>query len=175
MKIYKKEECKYVNGYITHGDDIVAIDNEVVDLFNKLDTDIQRKVWSLKNEVKPIHVDEFTRISEHSAELPMLIAKTPILDAKVEEALNLVDELDKMEIADEVNSYCKMLNEVFHFVNADYVIDNEMQGHQHRFDLPTIGDPLGYNADMLQAMIVNMMMMTMEDLEDDEQVESEGD
>ena len=174
MKIYKKEECNYVDGYIVHGDDIVAIDNDVVDLLNMLDTDIQQKVWSIKNDVEPVRADEFVRISEHSAEVPVLHAKTPTLDAKIEESLKFVEELDNMEIADKVNSYCEMLSEAFHFVDADYAIDNEMQGRQHRFDLPVVGNPLDYDIDSLHTLVTKLHMMKLEDVENGKQIEGEG-
>lgn len=144
-KIYSKTELEYKNGYIVSADgDIIGIDNEVVDLFNKLDTDLQRAEWK-KEHAEGLDLlgkalsDEFTPVSEYGT--PKIGVNTPLLDAKVEETRNLMDELDGLNAAEQANRYIAGIRPVCMFVQDENVVSFDVP-RQHRFDLPRIGNPL---------------------------------
>ena len=155
MKIHNKNDLTYKNGYIIHGDEVVSIDNEIVDLLNKLDIDIQRSEW---RQAKFEHAREAWKEAEEKFEpksefiLPEVGAETPVLDAKVEETKLLMDEIDAKAYAAQANKYLAGIKPVVLFVQDDSVIEFE-QPVQHRFDLPTIGNPLELTDETLALLV----------------------
>lgn len=150
MKTYKKENLKYKNGYIFKGDKIVGIDNDIVDLANKMETDTQRKYHEVHNKIDINDVEEFNRVSEFSR--PLVMPSTPKLDKKIEESIELMDELDGMQKAEEANEYLESIHPVVQFIQEDFVIDCK-QDTQHKFDLPVLGNPLEWDREFLDHFI----------------------
>ena len=67
----------------------------------------------------------------------------------------IMDEIDATETADKINRYFKSIHPLVLFANDDFVIECE-QGIQHRFDLPTIGNPLIIDKAKLGDIVVDM-------------------
>jgi hypothetical protein len=141
MKMFNKDECEYKGGYIVCDGKVVCIDNEIVDLFNKLDVDIQRAQFEATHKQVAMPVEEFAAKSEHGAIYPVITADTPELDSMVEKSMKMMDEIDAIDNADKANEYFASIQPLIMWVNDEFIVSGE-QATQHRFDLPTIGNPL---------------------------------
>lgn len=157
MNMYKKEEVTYTNGYIVKDDKVVAIDNEIVDLFNKLEEDVQRAKWEKENCLNPSvsQVKPFIRKTERGAVYPMVLPETPELDKQAEQAIKLMDEFDEIHAAHEINEYLDGISSLFVFAKDEFIVDCDHSA-PHRFDLPTLGDPLKLTSDDIVAFVVEM-------------------
>lgn len=156
MKMFDKNECEYKGGYIVCEGQVVCIDNEIVDLFNKLDTDVQRAKFEAAHRQAPVDQDEaFAPKSEHGAIYPTIEAKTPELDKMAAKAVKLMDEVDAMESAARANEYFAGIHPLIMFVNDGFVVSGE-QAVQHRFDLPVVGNPLELDKDKLSDIVLSM-------------------
>lgn len=156
MKMYKKAECEYRNGYIVKGDEIICIDNEIVDLLNQLEYDYQKAMFEKANTIPPMpEAPEFGFVTERGKVFPHVHASTPKLDEVVETTMKIMDELDASNMADACNEYFEGIEPVLLFVNDGYVVDCE-QAVQHRFDLKNIGNPLELDKDKLADFVIKM-------------------
>lgn len=160
MKMFNKSDCEYKGGYIVCDGEVVAVDNEVVDLFNKLEEDVQRAQFergncgSLPCYKQP---DKFVRKTEHGSIYPHVTASTPTLDKMADRAIKMMDEIDEMAKADRANDYFEGIEPLLLFVNDEFIVSGE-QGVQHRFDLPTLGDPLMIDKDTLSEFVIDMFV-----------------
>lgn len=158
MKMINKSECEYKGGYIVHNGEVVCVDNKVVDLFNKLELDVQRAQFEATNKPQCFEpVDEFVAKSEHGAIYPKISANTPELDAAAEKALKIMDEIDAIADAEKVNEYFLSIDKLFEFVSDEFIVSGEQEA-QHRFDLPTIGNPLKLSKEDLSDFVVSMFV-----------------
>ena len=156
MKMFDKSECEYKGGYIVCDGKVVCVDNEIVDLFNKLDVDIQRAQYESKRCLNlDASVDEFAPKSEHGAIYPVIEADTPELDKMAEQAMKLMNEIDAMADASKINEYLDGIHPLIMFVNDEFIVSGE-QATQHRFDLPTVGNPLELDKDSLANLVMSM-------------------
>lgn len=158
MKMYSKIDCIYRNGYIVSGDEIVPIDNEIVDLLNKLEEDVQRKEFEdgTCGEMPCYKAPgEFVRRTERGKIMPHVEANTPQLDAMVDRTMAMMEEFDAIADAGKVNEYFASIIPVIEFVNDDFIVPSE-HGVQHRFDLPTIGNPLDLDRDKLSELVIGL-------------------
>ena len=157
MKMIDKKDCEYKGGYIVNDGKIVCIDNKVVDLFNKLDVDIQRAKFEADNYQVVTPVKEFVPKTEHGALYPVVTVDTPELDKLAEHAMKVMDEVDAMADAAKANEYFAGIHPLIMFVNDEFIVSGE-QAVQHRFDLPTIGNPLELDKDGLSDLVMSMFL-----------------
>lgn len=158
-KIYKKEELQYINGYIVKGDEIVAIDDSIVALLNKLDEDVQRKRFDDAKkgliDLSAFDAVEFERESERPQIKPTIHVDTPVLDQKVEEGKAFAKELDLLERAGKVEKYFDHLATATKFVIEDCVVESSFS-HNWQFDLPVLGNPLELTRDELAEFVFEL-------------------
>lgn len=158
MKMFNKNECEYKGGYIVCDGKIVCVDNDVVGLLNQLDVDIQRAKWEAKHQVEPVvQTEKFHPKTEHGKIFPVIEANTPELDKMAEHAIKMMDEVDAMADAAKANEYFAKLHPVIMFVNDEFIVSGD-QPTQHRFDLPTIGNPLELDKDGLADLVMSMFV-----------------
>lgn len=160
MKMFNKSDCEYKGGYIVCNGEVVAVNNEIVDLFNKLEEDVQRAKFEHKKKIvapfaEHYSNEEFSRETEHGKIFPHVIASTPTLDKMADRTVKMMDEIDGLAKADRTNDYFEGIVPLIMFVNDEFVVSGE-QGTQHRFDLPTIGDPLAIDKDALSEFVTDM-------------------
>lgn len=157
MKMFNKADCEYKGGYIVCGDKVVAVDNEVVDLFNKLEEDIQRANHNrgIFGGMPAVEPAPFHRQTERGNVYPHIEAETPELDKAADVAIKIMDELDAVADAEKCNEYFTGIHPLILFVNDDFIVAGE-QATQHRFDLPTIGNPLELDKDKLSDLVMGM-------------------
>lgn len=145
MKIYKKEDCEYKGGYIVCGDEVVCVSNVVVSLLNKLDLDLQRASFKARTRVKPVTPEEFEQDSEHKPKISVTVA-TPLLDEKIKQTEELMEELDRYDRIDKAKARIKALDPVVQFLADDFIVSHD-NCYQERFDLPWLGSPLEMTID----------------------------
>jgi hypothetical protein len=156
MKMINKKDCEYKGGYIVCDGKIVGVDNEIVDLLNKLDTDVQRAEFEKNHIAKPaMPMPEFEPKSEHGCLVPFIQADTPEMDKMAEHSMKIMDELDAVAGAELANEYIAGVGPLLMFVNDEFIVSGE-QGTQHRFDLPVVGNPLELDKEKLADLIVGM-------------------
>lgn len=142
MKMYKKSKLKYKNGYLVKDGKIVNIDNDIVYLFNKLEKDYQQAMFEREHPVLPaMPQPKFKFETEHGKVYAHVEAKTPKLDEMTMNTVEMLDELDNIEKADEANDYFESVHKLIKFANSKYIVSCD-QTYQEQFDLKYLGNPL---------------------------------
>jgi hypothetical protein len=144
MKMYKKSILSLIDGMLVSPDgDIVGVDPAIVSQANKLETLFQQgKYLMAQPEATPApSLDGFERKSAFDISESKFDVSTPVLDAKAEETMALMDELDDMATASKANDMIEEFRELISFAMADYVVDCGTPVCL-RFDTPTIGSVL---------------------------------
>jgi hypothetical protein len=68
-----------------------------------------------------------------------------------------MEEIDAMEGADKANDYFAGIHKLIMFVNDEFIVSGD-QATQHRFDLPTVGNPLELDKDDLADFVMSMFV-----------------
>lgn len=150
-KMISKEGLAYQDGYIVDSDgNIIAIDPEVVDLANALETISQKSHWCDHSE--PTVVKEFKKVSEHEVKINYFKCDTPLMDARAAETVAYLDELDRVNNTDSMNEALDQFAELIAFVHAEkFLVDDANK--VERFDLATLGNPLEWTEDTIANVI----------------------
>ena len=149
MKAYSKNDLVYKNGLLLTSDgDVVAVDNAIVDMANELETRLQKAnyIMAQPEAVAAPTLDGFTRKSE--IQITPFTCETPLMDKRVEEAKKLMDEIDDVAMTNTLNDQLRNYSDLVIFIKEDMVIDAERET-PHRFDVPTMGNPLEWTEDDL--------------------------
>lgn len=143
MKMYKKEELTLVNGMLVSvTGDIVMPAKLVVSQANELETRLQQSAYlDAQPAATPMPtLDGFERMSINDTNLKFS-AITPTLDGKMDEALELMHEIDDIETVQRANSMVKEFSALIRFASEDFVVDCG-EGEINFFDTPMLGNPL---------------------------------
>ena len=146
MKIYNKSDVQFFNGYIVKGNKskkVIGIDNEIVDLFNKIEYDYQRAKYLAKQpkvEAGDYTFEDFKFEHNNNDEFTVT-ANTPYLDRKIAETLKIMDDLDAITQSDRFNDYINGIKPVMQFIDNDFIVSCD-QHVQHKFDTKYLGNPL---------------------------------
>lgn len=104
MKLVSKSELHIEDGYILDEEDnVLAIDRNIVRLFNKLDRELQKALY-LQKQPKATPMPTLEGFEEES-ELSTPVeshANTPVLDEKIQESMALMDELEMLRHIDAI-------------------------------------------------------------------------
>ena len=142
MKMYKKSDLTIVDGLLVDGNsgNIIAPNIWIVNQANRLET-LKQQVEYLKAQptAQPApSLKGFERVTDR--ETLTFVTDTPAIDAKVDEAMAIMDEIDDMHSVEHANAMAEEFAELIEFVSHDYVIDCEAMAK--RFDTPTLGNIL---------------------------------
>ena len=123
MELVYKEQLAYQDGYLVKDQKIVDIGWNIVSQYNLLDHALQRANYNEKNMPSPIEEPEpFVMESEHSEPIAVY-PMTPLLDEKVKEGVQLLDELKEKSLCEQTG---KIINEKFRdlaeWINAERVL-----------------------------------------------------
>ena len=140
MKLFKKEDCKYIDGYIVCGDEVVGVSLPVVRQLNKLETDLQRALHAEKHKVEPVEVTPFVRQHEGDSRI-VITPVTKSLDEAIDKAKDIMDDLDLLEAASAMNDYLADIESAVAWVQSENIVSMQ-SGMVERFDLPMLGNPL---------------------------------
>lgn len=166
MKIYKKEELEYKDGYIVKGDEVLELPADLCATLDALELDCQRAAWKREHKLPPVpKVPEFERKSEFGPAHVLVEPLTPNLDEFVTQAEKIMAELDDVEAGEKVNAYLKKIEPVFRFVNGDSVVASG--ACPWRFDLPTVGNPLELTEDKVIGLVFGIFGYGVHSVNDD--------
>ena len=148
-RFISKKECEYKKGFVTRNNEIIGLPVDVVFQLRRLEGAFQRaRYLATQPAGRPApSLDGFEFESEHKVDVPWIEhVDTPALDAKIDESLALISELEKMHMVGQVNQYRSSFRNLFEFVGNDEFIE---ASEPMRLDLATIGNPLTLTTDML--------------------------
>lgn len=143
MKMYKKSDVTLNHGLLVSKDgDIILPDPRIVQQANNLETMVQKVAYlSFQPKATPApSLDGFERESIDDSKSRKFEVSTPVMDAKADEAMKLMDEIDDVTTANAANAMLDDFKELLDFVTQDFVIDCGDQ--LYKFDTPTLGNVL---------------------------------
>lgn len=142
MKLINKSELSFDKGVITMGDDVVSIDSKVVNILNTMETAIQMRVYLNKQpEAAPMPSLEGFKRERIGKTWELEDPETPELDAKVEQAKKLCEEMDAVMDVKKANEVLKKISPLLDFADSDKVmVSTDYDGDI--IDTPFIGNPL---------------------------------
>lgn len=154
MKMYKKSDVMLNHGLLVSKDgDIILPNYLIVQQANSLETLVQKAAYlSTQPKATPApSLDGFERVSIDDSKSRKFEVFTPTMDAKADEAMKLMDELDDVATANAANAMLDDFKEFLDFVTQDFVIDCGDQ--LYKFDTPTLGNVLDLTeADVIDAV-----------------------
>lgn len=124
MRIVKKEDCKFLNGYIVDDDsNVVNPGAEIVGGINDLDVMLQAlRYYQDQPEYSPApSMKGFKPVKGNSYVVKP--DETPALDAKTEQAKAILEELDMLEKVEQTNCNLKHWSNVLDFIANDCIVD----------------------------------------------------
>lgn len=143
MKMYQKSDLTLNHGLLVSKDgDIILPDPRIVHQANELEDMAQKAAYLMAQpEATPMpSLDGFKRVSIDDSESRKFEVSTPVMDAKADEAMKLMDEIDDKATANKANSMIDHFEPLLDFVSQDFVIDC---GNQlYKFDTPVLGNVL---------------------------------
>ena len=143
MKKFNKSDLTIIDGLLVSEEtnEVVVINPVIVEQANHLETMLQQATYLGKQpEAAPEpSLDGFKRKSIYDNN-NKFTAKTPLLDAKSEETLALMDELDDVATVAEANETLQKFDKLMSFAYRDFVFDRG--GDPLPFDTPTLGNVL---------------------------------
>lgn len=162
-KIIKKSQLTFVDGMLVKDDDVICIEPSIIHQANMLETLAQKTAYlAAQPDYSPVpSLDGFER--EYAGDkLCQFTASTPILDSKVKEAMDIMDELDDVTTANQANSMLDNYRELYEFCSVDYVVGSLDKANVIQFDLPTLGNPLDLTTDVIENVIAAACGMEVE-------------
>jgi hypothetical protein len=101
-------------------------------------------------------MDGFKRRSVCDIEVPHVVANTPTIDKRIEEAMAFAEEADDAYIAEKANAVFGYLVNLIDFVNSETVFVNYEYDEPLMFDTPVLGNPFEWD----EAYFTNAVMTT---------------
>lgn len=163
MKMYKKSELTIVDGMLVSKDgDIIMPDNRIIDQANHLETLVQKSAYlATQPEATPMPLDGFKRVSIKDGDVEFT-ATTPLMDAKAQEAMALMGELDDVVTVDRANDMVREFKDLIRFVGQDFVVD--CGDVIEFFDTPILGSVLELTKEDVIDAIAEVCGMAKENL-----------
>lgn len=140
MKMYKKTKCEFIENRIMHKNNAIGIPFEIAFMLDELEDKLQRAryIMAQPQAVKAPSEEGFVR--EHVSNIPCLkMPDTPVHDAKILESMALMDEIDSVNVANEVNETMVNMKPLVDWAESKWVADYD---GNTKFDLKLIGNPL---------------------------------
>lgn len=162
-KLIKKKDCKFKHCQIVKGDELIGIPANVWLQMNKLETMYQQFCYL---QAQPKHqagpsLEGFVRKSMIEDNMPYIKApETPVTDARVEEAMAFMAEVDAVSSVAEANGMLDRLKDLVLWCdNKKFVEGNCLEP----IDTPYLGNPLELKgkhiAKLLKAMASSPIML----------------
>ena len=163
-KIIKKSQLTFVDGMFAKGDDVIFVEPAIILQANMLETLAQKTAYlAAQPDYSPVpSLDEFEREYVADQRLTSFVAQTPTLDAKAEEALRIMDELDDATTANQANSMLENYRDLYEFCSVDYVVGDTNRVNANKFDMPILGNPLKLTTDDIENVIAAACGMEVE-------------
>lgn len=158
MKIYKKDEVRYVDGLLVDADgNVVSMDPIVVHQLNNLEAMEQQarheeKQKTIRKAVSNIvELEEFKFESEHEITQEDLgfhhEACTPMLDKRAAESYAILKEMEGVGLKKDIDEAFVTYMPALKFAHADEFFGYDYKFETPRFDLKLLGDPTKLTAE----------------------------
>lgn len=171
MKMYKKSELTLVNGMFVDKDmNVIRVNPNIVHEANDLETLAQKTDYLMAQPpASPMPtLDGFERKSSKDTGVKFNTT-TPLMDAKMQETMDLMDELDDMALADKANAMLDDFKHLIEFAQNDYVVSEDgIFGCTNAFDMPTLGSVLELTVDDICNVVALAVGMKPDGTKDDE-------
>lgn len=138
MKLMSKNDLHVEDGYIlTEKDEVVLVDQEIIRLYNELDLEFQKGMYlNAQPKATPmLTLDEFTPVSEFPQSIEVEVS-TPMLDEKVRDSIQMMEELEKVQRGKEVEKDLDRYHPLISWADRDKVIIHDDCHLLHRVDAP---------------------------------------
>lgn len=156
-KLVSKSDLSFKNGYIVdETGTVMNLSFRVWEQLADLEMMVQRagfaKVHGISDEDKEqITMDDFVPVHRYKVDFG-LILKTPLLDKKVDEAMQLMEEIEGSQKAAQLTEAINNMPELLEFIGSEYILVTSECAPQ-RFDLAIIGNPLELTVDSFKEII----------------------
>lgn len=140
-RLINKKDCTFEDHYIIKGDEIIPIEYDVHDQLNMLESMYQIALWLSK---KPDYnaapnVDDWHMEFLIEEELPQSVPNTPALDAKVQETMAFLEDLDTVNFCKNINELIDKFADLIRFARSNRFVEGY---HAELFDNKYLGNPL---------------------------------
>ena len=141
-KIIKKKDLKFEQGYCVKGSKIIGLPTQVALQLDRLELMVQQFLY-LKGQ-KPYQagpsLDGFERESafDHPV-VELRMPDTPVTDARVEEAVKFMEEVNAVSAVNEVNNQLARFSDLVNWCDDKKFVEGDWT---RRIDTPMIGNPL---------------------------------
>lgn len=162
MKVYKKDELKFKDGYLMTEDEVVAIDKHVCVLLDKLEVALQQADYL---EGQPAFspgptLDGFKR--KRSDKWTVEHKPQPVHEAKVEEAEAFMAEADEYQIELDLQKAVDRFRDLLNWCESDIVVEGDVLD---KVDLPMLGNPLELTSERVLAELEHLVRIPAVDIE----------
>jgi len=153
-KMYKKSELSVIEGRLVSKDnEVVNIPSGIIRQANDLETLVQKaRYLKAQPEEQPApSLDGFERKTEKG--LRKFEADTPIMDGKVNEAIEFMKELEGTKEVQLMNEMLGRYDRLYEFVRSENVFEDsgaiDWTRYDNRLDTPTLGNILDWTPDTI--------------------------
>ena len=156
-KLVSKSDLSFKHGYIIDNDGTVMnLSFRVWEQLIDLELMVQRadfaKVHGISDDDNvQVTMDDFVPVHRYKVTFGMT-AKTPLLDKKMDEAMQLMEEIEDSQKAAQLTKAINEMPELLEFISSEYILVTSECAPQ-RFDLAILGNPLELNLDSLEEII----------------------
>lgn len=156
MKVYKKSKLTIENGLVlTKKGKVITLNPAVVKLANQLDLDLQKAMY-LKAQPKATPAPSlkgFKPKSERMWDDAQLIVETPLHDAELAHSIELMEELDNMTNAVELENRISDYQDLLEFASSHSVLSYD--SNPIYINTPELGNILELSAEeILEAITI---------------------
>lgn len=149
-KMYKKSELTLVEGRLVSKDnEVINLSPSIIRQANDLETLVQKaRYLKAQPEEQPApSLDGFERKTEKG--LRKFEADTPIMDSKVNEAIEFMKELEGTKEVQLMNEMLERYDQLYEFVRSENVFADCMFPVETMLDTPTLGNVLDWTPDTI--------------------------
>ena len=157
MKFKSKSKLSFKDGYmVTKKGKVVFLPEGVYYQLMRLELIAQKCAYlDAQGKGKPApSLEGFERESMFGGTYTVREDLTPLLDRKIEETKQLLDEIDKAEKAEKITAIMKQYSKLLDFIESDEFIPG---GYHPPIDIPFFQDPLKIDKDLSQGLINRMV------------------
>lgn len=156
-KLVSKSDLSFKNGYIIdETGTVMNLSFRVWEQLIDLEMMVQRagfaKVHGITDDNnEQVTMDDFVPVHRYKVTFGM-VAKTPLLDKKMDEAMQLMEEIENDQKAAQLTKALNEMPELLEFISSEYILVTS-EGAPQRFDLAIIGNPLNLTLDSLEEIV----------------------
>ncbi len=156
-KLVSKSDLSFKHGYIIDKDGTVMnLSFRVWEQLIDLELMVQRagfaKVHGISDDDnEQVTMDDFVPVHRYKVTFDTIV-KTPMLDKKMDEAMQLMEEIENSQKATQLTKAINSMPELLEFVSSEYVLVTSECAPQ-RYDLAIIGNPLDLTADTFKEIV----------------------